>query len=106
MHSVPETHSADPTSNGFRQSAVGTAQIFSPQNSLMQNTLTFQGFARSLLLPKLRHKDGVAEQVPDDFDFVERLGELNEELEILNSEAHQLEERIAENVVKILEDKV
>ena len=49
---------------------------------------------------------GVAEQVPDDFDFAERLGELNEELEILNSEAHQLEERIAENVTKILEDSV
>ena len=49
---------------------------------------------------------GVAEQAPDDFDFAERFGELNEELEILNAEAHQLEERIAENVVKILEDKV
>ena len=49
---------------------------------------------------------GVAEQAPDDFDFAERFGELNEELEILNAEAHQLEERIAENVVKILEDGV
>ena len=33
------------------------------------------------------------------------LVELNEELEVLNAEAHQLEERIAENVVKILEDR-
>ena len=49
---------------------------------------------------------GVAEQAPDDFDFAEQFGELNEELEILNAEAHQLEERIAENVVKILEDRV
>ena len=49
---------------------------------------------------------GVAEQTSDDFDFAERFGELNEKLEILNAEAHQLEERIAENVVKILEDKV
>ena len=49
---------------------------------------------------------GVAEQAPDDFNFAERFGELNEELEILNAEAHQLEERIAENVVKILEDRV
>ena len=48
---------------------------------------------------------GVAEQAPDDFDFAERFAELNEELEILNAEAHQLEERIAENVVKILEDR-
>ena len=49
---------------------------------------------------------GVAEQDADDFDFAERFGELNEELAILNAEAHQLEERIAENVTKILEDVV
>ena len=49
---------------------------------------------------------GVAEQTADDFDFAERFGELNEELAILNAEAHQLEERIAENVTKILEDSV
>ena len=46
---------------------------------------------------------GVAEREADDFDFAERLQELNEELELLNVEAHQLEERIAENVVKLLE---
>ena len=46
---------------------------------------------------------GVAEQANDDFDFAERFGELNEELEVLNAEARQLEERIAENVTKILE---
>ena len=49
---------------------------------------------------------GVAEQTHDDFDFAERFIELNEELAVLNAEAHQLEERIAENVVKILEDTV
>ena len=49
---------------------------------------------------------GVAEQTRDDFDFTERFTELNEELVILNAEAHQLEERIAENVAKILEDTV
>ena len=48
----------------------------------------------------------VTEQAPDNFDFAERFGELKEELEILNAEAHQLEEHIAENVVKILEDGV
>ena len=47
---------------------------------------------------------GVAEQAPDDFDFAERFGELNEELEILNAEAHQLEERIAENVARIFRE--
>ena len=38
---------------------------------------------------------GVAEKGADDFDFAERLEELNEELELLNAEAHELEERIA-----------
>ncbi len=46
---------------------------------------------------------GVAEQTSDDFDFTERFTELNEELTVLNAEAHQLEERIAENVAKILD---
>jgi type I restriction enzyme M protein len=32
------------------------------------------------------------------------LEEQNEELEILNTEARELEERIAENVVKLLEE--
>lgn len=46
---------------------------------------------------------GVAEKGPDDFDFAEKLEELNEEFEVLNSEARELEERIAENVAKLLE---
>ena len=49
---------------------------------------------------------GVAEQTADDFDFVESFTELNAELAVLNAEAHQLEARISENVVKILEDTV
>ena len=49
---------------------------------------------------------GVAEQAADDFDFTERFTELNEALAVLNAEAHQLEERIAENVARILEDTV
>ena len=49
---------------------------------------------------------GVDEQTTDDFDFTERFTQLNEELAVLNAEAHQLEERIAENVAKILEDTV
>jgi type I restriction enzyme M protein len=48
---------------------------------------------------------GVADNAPDDFDFKERLEELNEELETLNSEARKLEERIAENVTMLLEGK-
>lgn len=46
---------------------------------------------------------GVAEREEEDFDFKERLEELNEELETLNAEARELEERIAENVAKLLE---
>jgi type I restriction enzyme M protein len=46
---------------------------------------------------------GVAEREDDDFGFSERLQGLNEELEALNTEARELEERIAENVVKLLE---
>jgi type I restriction enzyme M protein len=39
----------------------------------------------------------------DDFDFEERLAELYEELERLNVVARVLEERISENVAKLLE---
>ena len=46
---------------------------------------------------------GVAERAAEDFDFAERLEELNEELEVLNAEARELEERIAENVAGLLE---
>ena len=46
---------------------------------------------------------GVAERDDDGFDFAERLLELNEELEVLNIEAHELETEIAQNVVQMLE---
>jgi type I restriction enzyme M protein len=46
---------------------------------------------------------GVAEREEEDFNFAERLEELNEELEVLNAEARELEERIAENVSDLLE---
>jgi len=48
---------------------------------------------------------GVAARTEEDFDFKERLEEQNEELETLNAEARELEERIAENVAKLLEGK-
>ena len=48
---------------------------------------------------------GVAERAAEDFVFAERLEELNEELEVLNAEARELEERIAENVMLLLEGK-
>jgi type I restriction enzyme M protein len=45
---------------------------------------------------------GVTEKHTDNGDFAERLEELNEELEALNAEARELEERIAENVADLL----
>ena len=46
---------------------------------------------------------GVTERDDDEGDFYERLEELNEDLERLNVEARVLEERIGENVGKILD---
>ncbi|MDE2924741.1 MAG: class I SAM-dependent DNA methyltransferase [Acidobacteriota bacterium] len=45
---------------------------------------------------------GIAERVEDDFDFRVRLGELHTELERLNREGWELEERVAENVEMLL----
>lgn len=46
---------------------------------------------------------GAAARDAEDVDFTERFEELNEELEVLNAEAQELEERIAENVVRVME---
>ena len=46
---------------------------------------------------------GVSARGEDDFDFATKLEELNEELEVLSVEAHELEEHISENVTKLLE---
>jgi len=46
---------------------------------------------------------GVAEGEEEDFDFKERLQGLNEELETLNVEARELEERTATNIQQIIE---
>ncbi len=48
---------------------------------------------------------GVSEKAADDFDFKLRLEEMNEELEALNIEAHELEEQIADNVVRLIEER-
>lgn len=47
---------------------------------------------------------GVAEKAADDFDFRERLEELNEQLETLNAQARELEDRSGQNVTKLLGD--
>ena len=46
---------------------------------------------------------GVADVTAEDFDFAERLETLNEEFEVLNAESRELEERIASNLIYILE---
>jgi type I restriction enzyme M protein len=46
---------------------------------------------------------GVIERPPDEFDFYERLEELNEEFEVLNAEARELEDKIAANVSGLFE---
>lgn len=48
---------------------------------------------------------GVQEKAKDDFDFKERLQELNEGLEELNAEAKELEEDISNNINKLLENR-
>jgi type I restriction enzyme M protein len=45
---------------------------------------------------------GIAERTADDFEFAERLEELSEELETLNGEARELQERIAAIVAELL----
>jgi type I restriction enzyme M protein len=45
---------------------------------------------------------GVGARAADDFDFAERLEELNEELELLNNEARELEFKIADCVSELL----
>ena len=49
---------------------------------------------------------GVADLHGDAFDFTEQLGGLNEEFELLNAEARQLEAQIADSVERILEGTV
>jgi type I restriction enzyme M protein len=45
---------------------------------------------------------GVAERDKDDFDFYQKLQEMSEELDVLNSEAYELEMRISENTNSLL----
>ena len=46
---------------------------------------------------------GVADRAADDFVFAERLEELNEELEVLNAEARELESTISEYIAALLD---
>jgi type I restriction enzyme M protein len=46
---------------------------------------------------------GLAERAADDFEFIERLEALNEELELLNTEATELKGQIADNISLLLD---
>lgn len=46
---------------------------------------------------------GITETEEENYDFNEKLAKLNEELELLNTEAHELESKIGDNISKLLE---
>jgi type I restriction enzyme M protein len=48
---------------------------------------------------------GIADRAPEDFDFVERMEELNEDLEVLNAEGRGLESQISSNLISIFESQ-
>ena len=56
------------------------------------------------LEPEPRPLRGRGRAADDDGDWREQLEALNEELEVLNAEARELEERIGENVAGLLEE--
>ena len=47
---------------------------------------------------------GLAEQLPDEIDFTDRLKELNDEYEQLNAEAVKIETQISENITMFIEE--
>jgi type I restriction enzyme M protein len=49
---------------------------------------------------------GVVELAADDFDFAGRLEALDEELQVLNAEAQELEQKISEDISRILESSL
>jgi type I restriction enzyme M protein len=48
---------------------------------------------------------GTADRPSEEFEFLGRLEELSEELEILNAKARELEERVANNITQLLESE-
>jgi len=48
---------------------------------------------------------GMADRAIEEFEFLGRLEELSEELEILNAKARELEERVANNITQLLESE-
>jgi type I restriction enzyme M protein len=106
--------------NGFKFNTADFPQLAPAQIATLQSAIENQQYADVPGMCKVTTRDkieaqgwslnpgryvGVSEKASDGVDFAVQLEELNEELEVLNIEAHELEERIAENVRIILESK-
>jgi len=104
--------------NGFKLDESQFSQLSEDQLSNLKSSIKnrkytdIAGLCKVATLKEVESKEwglnvgryvGVTEQNVDDVDFDARLAELNAELETLNVEAHELEEKIAENVTKYLE---
>ena len=104
--------------NGFAFDASNYPQLAPAQIAILQSSIENRKYADVPGLCKVATRTeieaqswslnpgryvGVSARTADGFVFGERLEELNEELELLNVEAHELEERIAENVSQLLE---
>ena len=73
--------------------------------------LDIQGLCKVASIEEIKNLDyslnpgryvGIAKIEEEDFDFHERLAQLNNDLEFLNMEAHELESKITQNVSKLL----
>lgn len=83
----------------------GLNRVYVDVPGLCRRTTRAEIEAQGWSLNPGRYVGAVARAV-DEVDFAERLEELNEELEVLNAEARELEERIASGVALVLEAAV
>jgi type I restriction enzyme M protein len=103
--------------NGFTFNASAYPQLATSQIEILQSSIANRKYEDVPGLCKVTRRTeieaqgwslnpgryvGVSARGDDGFDFAGRLEELNEELELLNAEAHELEEKIATNVELIL----
>jgi len=88
------------------------SQQLTKQNFPNGKYLDIPGLCRIVTLSKIKAQDwslnpgryvGVADRESEVAEFAGRLEELNEGLEALNAKARELEERVAENIARLLE---
>jgi type I restriction enzyme M protein len=99
----------------FREEAVETeagSQRLMKENFPEDKYVNVKGLCKAATLAEIEAQGwslnpgryvGVAERAAENFEFRERLEELNEALEVMNAEARGLEEIIALNVTEILD---